>query len=184
MALNATIGAETANSYVTVGDADTFFANHYSIAKATAWSALSSTQKENVLMRATQMLDTLRVLDRELGFGAMPVALVAINNYDITIHKQMEFQWLQFPRNIDIDSGDHAFIPQPVKDAQCEQAIHLLTVDEAAIATQLTGIGTESISAGPVHSRVDYRSNGTFIAPLALDLMRPYLRPTTRVERA
>jgi hypothetical protein len=184
MALIDTIGGSTSDSYVSLTEANTFFNSHYLTAKQEAWSGLSSAQKEMALKRATQILDTLRVLDTEYGSGAMPNALVSYAGHDITIHRQMVGQRLQFPRNIDIDVDDEAFIPQNVKDAQCEQAIYLLSVDEATIATQLTGVKEESAAAGQARVRQEFRGQGSMIAPLALELMREYLRPTRRMQRA
>jgi hypothetical protein len=184
MALDATIGGSTANSYVTVNEADTFFSSHYSLTKASTWAALSTAQKESALKRATQILDTLRVLDNEFSTGSLPLALVIDNAYELTIHRQLVGQRLQFPRNIDIDTGDVPFIPQNVKDAECEQAVHLLNFDEATLATQMLGITTESVGAGTVRIRQEFGRIGTAHAPLALELMREYLRPTRRVQRA
>lgn len=185
MALDSTVGGANANSYVSLSEANTFFTNHYSAVKTSTWAALSDAQKEAVLKRATQVLDTLRVLDSEFAWGpalASPFRLVS--DYDITIHRQMENQRLQFPRNIDLDANDAAYVPQDVKDAQCEQAIHLLTFDESALLTALSGVTEETLTAGPIRSRQVIGRTGTFLSPLALELMRPYCRPTNRVQRA
>jgi hypothetical protein len=184
MALDATVGGANSDSYVTLAEANTFFANHYSEAKSSAWSELSTPQKESALKRATQILDSLRVLDNEYGTGALPLALVIDNSYDVTIHRQLVNQRLQFPRNIDINADDDAFIPQNVKDAECEQAIHLLTFDEATLGTQLLGIRTETVAAGPVRIRQEFGTLGSHISPMAIELMREFLRPTRRVQRA
>lgn len=186
MALIATVGGSTSNSYVTLAEAETFFASHFLIAKTSTWATLSDGQKEAALKRATQQLDSLRILDTEYGSGALPTALVAYEGYELTIHRQMVNQRLQFPRNIDIDENDDAFVPQNVKDAQCEQAVYLLTFDEGALATQMSGIKVETVAAGSVRIRNEYTGSslGSSLSPMAVELMREYLRPTRRMQRA
>jgi uncharacterized membrane protein YgcG len=192
-ALDASIGGPNSDSYVTLAYADAFFAAHYSLVKAAVWAALTIPQKESALRRGTQILDGLRVLDSEYGYGAMPYALVLEHNWDVTIHRQLINQRLQFPRNIDTDEFGTPIIPVNVQDADCEQAIHLLTFDEATIASQMLGIKSESVGVGTVKiSQVFGGSGGSSgggggfsaIAPLALELMREFLRSTRRVQRA
>ena len=184
MAIDKTVGGSSANSYVDLTDADTYFANHYLSSKTSAWAALTNAQKESVLKRACQQLDALRVLDVEFGSGALPPQLVERHNYDLLIHRLEVDQALNFPRNIDLDADLNAFIPQVVKDAQCEQAVFLLAFDETAIMTRLSGISEETVSAGPVRIRQAFKSDGSMIAPMALELMRQFIRPTKRMQRA
>jgi hypothetical protein len=186
MALDATVGGSSSDSYVTVNEADTFFSSHYQTAKTSTWSVLSSAQKEAVLRRATQILDSLRILDTEYGAGALPTSLVAYEGYELTIHRQLVNQRLQFPRNIDIGVNDIAFVPQNVKDAQCEQAVFLINFDDSSIATQMAGIKVETVAAGSVRVRNEYTgtSLGSSLAPMALELMREFLRPTRRMQRS
>lgn len=185
MALDITVGGTTSNSYVAQATADDFFNNHYSIAKSSLWSTLNSAQKESVLKRACQVLDSLRVLDTELGSGALPIALVQRDTYDLTIHRLDVGQVLNFPRNIDLLDGTYTgYIPQEVQDAQCEQAIYLLAFDDSSMSTRMSGVTQETIGAGNVRTHTVFKEGGTFIAPLVLELMRPYLRPTKKVRRA
>jgi hypothetical protein len=53
MALNSTAKSETAESYGSVADADSYFSDR----GMAAWAALSTTQKEQALRRATEFLD-------------------------------------------------------------------------------------------------------------------------------
>lgn len=187
MALVTTVGGETSDSYVSVSEADKYFANHYSTAKTTTWTALSVLRKESVLKRATQQLETLKVLDSEYGSGALPMALIVDPAYEINIHRLEINQRLQFPRNIDIDSGGNGFIPQEVKDAQCEQAVHMLTFDEASLLQAAQGVVEEAVTAGPIKSYTRYAEGigqATYFSPLVIELMRPFLRTTTRLRRA
>jgi hypothetical protein len=187
MALDVTVGGETTVSYVSVSEADRYFANHYSTAKNTLWIALSSARKESALKRACQQIETIKFLDTEAGsVGRLPLALMDDVYADITICKHEEFQRLQIPRNIDEDSSGAMFVPQEFKDAQCEQAVHLLNFDDAALLTIAQGIAEEAITAGAVKSYTRYTEGvaPSYISPMATELLRPFFRTSTRVRRS
>ena len=186
MALVTTVGGETSNSYVTVAEADRYFQGHYSLAKASAWAALTQPRKESALKRACQQIETLKMLDSEYTTGSLPIELVLSSGYDVSIHKLELNQRLQLPRNVDLDSAGVSYIPQEVKDAQCEQAVHLLTFDDAALLTVQQGIIAESVQAGPVQSYTKYAEGAvpTYISPMAVELLRPFLRISSRLRRS
>lgn len=183
MALDSTVAGQAANSYLPLEDADAYFANHYSLTKGSTWAGLAVSQKESVLRRACQILEKLRVLDQEYGAGAWPTALER-DLYLYNVHRYGIGQRLNFPRNLDVQPNGQPFVPQDVKDAQCEQAFYLLAFDEAPLQARLSGIAEESISAGPVRSDTTYRTDGSMLAPMAMELMRDFIRPTNRVRRA
>lgn len=185
MAIDATVGGENSDSYVTVNEATTFFNNHYITAKKTAWAALTQPQKESALKRACQQLETLRVLDDELSTGRLPIALMIDYGYDLSLHRAEINQRLQFPRNIDIDSSNVPFVPQEVKDSQCEQAVYLLSFDDTALVTSTQGIVEEAVTAGAVKSYTRYSEGHapTYLAPMVVELMRPFLRTSGRLRR-
>ncbi len=54
MALNATLGASDANSYVTLAEAETYFVDRMHVS---AWGALTDEVKSNLLVSSSQMLD-------------------------------------------------------------------------------------------------------------------------------
>lgn len=56
MALDATLGGASANSYVTVAEADAYFATSFG---RTAWGSASAANKEIVLIESTRLLDLL-----------------------------------------------------------------------------------------------------------------------------
>ena len=56
MALDATIGGASANSYVTVAEADAYFATSFG---RTAWGSALPANKEIVLIESTRLLDLL-----------------------------------------------------------------------------------------------------------------------------
>jgi hypothetical protein len=184
MSLDATVTGIDANSYVTLQEADDYFDAHYLTAKTTAWATLSDAQKESALKRGCQIIDELRVLDTELGFGSLPLVLVPRNSYELTIHRLGFNQALNFPRNIDIDDTNTGIVPVNVKDAQCEQAIYFLSLDDAPMNSRMSGVGDETVSAGPVRIHQSFKDGGSSLAPMAWDLMRKYIRPTKRVQRA
>jgi hypothetical protein len=65
MALITTVGGIDSNSYVTITEANLYFANHWSTAKDTAWSELSIPQRERILIAAAQMIESLRFIDSD-----------------------------------------------------------------------------------------------------------------------
>jgi hypothetical protein len=185
MALDVTVGGSASNSYVTVGEADKFFNTHYITAKKTAWFALGQPQKESALKRACQQIETLKVLDDELSTGRLPIALMLDYGFDLTIHRAEINQKLQFPRNLDLDPAGIPYVPQELKDAQCEQAVYLLSFDDTPLVTMTQGIVEEAVTAGPIKSYVKYTEGSapTYLAPIVLELMRPYLRYSGRLRR-
>jgi hypothetical protein len=187
MALSATVGGSTSNSYVTMTEANNYFANHYQTAKKTAWLALAQPQKESVLKRSCQQIETLRMLDDDLSTGRLPVELVVELGYDLVLHRAEIGQRLQLPRNIDLDPSTEApFIPQEAKDAQCEQAIYLLSFDDTALVTTNSGIVEEAVTAGAVKSYTRYAEGfaPTYLSPMVIELLRPFLRVSGRLRRA
>jgi hypothetical protein len=187
MALIATVGASNANSFQTELEANAYFAAHWSLTKKAAWEAMiASGRKESLLKAATRVLVTLRVHDMTITADRLPAALMddwdAVENAVIT--KYDADQSLPFPRNIDVDDAGDPFIPDGVKEAQAEQAIYMLTFDESAIANSLTGVIEEAVGAGGVRSYVQYTGSSSFIAPLALELMKPYLRRSSKLRRS
>lgn len=185
MALVTTVGGSTSNSYVTVNEANTYFANHYLTAKATLWASLTQPRKESVLKRACQQIETFKVLDDELSTGRLPIALVIDFGYDLTIHRAEIDQKLQFPRNLDLDPTGQPYIPQEVKDSQCEQAVYNLSFDDAALITMQQGIIEEAVTAGAVKSYTKYSEGRppTYLSPMAVELMRPFFRVSGRMRR-
>jgi len=185
MALDTTVGGSASNSYVSVAEANTYFNNHYLAAKKTLWNTLAGPQKESVLKRSCQLLETLLVLDDQLSFGRLPVELVIDFGYDLSIHRSELNQKLQFPRNLDVDPIGDPFIPQEVKDAQCEQAVYLLAFDDTTLVTLIGGIVEEAVTAGAVKTYTKYSEGQppTYLSPHVIELMRPFLRPTSRLRR-
>lgn len=166
MALDTTLHGETADSYVTLAEADAYFADHYVLAKSTAWSTFSDAQKEMLLKRSCQVIETLPLED--------------------TVYwRRDSTQALTFPRNADYHEDGSYYVRQEVMDAQCEQAIYLSTLDEGALADQIQGVKYQEVGAGGgIIFQATYKGLGSVVAPMALALMGPLLRRSSRLLRA
>ena len=105
MAIEATVGGENSNSYITLAEAEAYFAERL---HADAWAGTSESDKEKVLLTACRHLERLRYWDGNQPAFSDPR------------------QRLTFPRTRDVDADGRYIIPQPVKDAQCEEALALL----------------------------------------------------------
>jgi hypothetical protein len=184
MALITTVAGSDTDSYISVRDTDLYFNGHWSLTKQDSWNAMETAQKERLLKTATHVLETMRFLDREAGGTALPESLILNADDDIEIRRYSVTQRLSFPRNVDVDADGVPFVPQAIKDATCEQAVYIITFDEAVLATQYTGIIAETAEAGSVRMYANYGRLGTMLSPIAAELIRPYLRPTRRLMRA
>lgn len=107
MALDATLGGASANSYVTVAEADAYFATSFG---RTAWGSASAANKEIVLIESTRLLDLL----------------VSWKGY-----VKSDTQALRWPRtyvpNIDGRYISDSIVPKDVKNAVFELAYSLLS---------------------------------------------------------
>ena len=107
MALDATLGGASANSYVTVAEADAYFATSFG---RTAWGSASAANKEIVLIESTRLLDSL----------------VSWKGY-----VKSDTQALRWPRtyvpNIDGRYISDSIVPKDVKNAVFELAYSLLS---------------------------------------------------------
>lgn len=103
MALDATVATTTANSYLTVDDADGLAATD--AINGAKWLAAQTADKEVCLMQATVDVDVFK--------GAVGTAYATD-------------QALRFPRAVDLDGSDLPYIVRPVARATYEQAVHLL----------------------------------------------------------
>jgi len=122
VAIDATVGGASSNSYVTLEEANTYLAERL---HADAWASASDSDKEKALLTACRHLERLRYWD-----GNRPA---------FTDPRQR----LTFPRTQDTDADGAFIIPQPVKEAQCEEALSLLArgaEQERRRALQASGV--------------------------------------------
>lgn len=117
MALYTSIGTPTANSYATLGEANTYLSQRDN---SQAWTDLLSqttstaanTIKENLLIQAVRENDR-----RYLYEGT---------KYNTGLKNADDYQALEFPRSTNTDTNGTIYIPDDIKRAQFEQAIWIL----------------------------------------------------------
>ncbi len=125
MAIDATIGGAGSNSYVTLAEAQEYFAGRLHCG---AWAGASEGDRERALLTACRHLERERYWDGDEGASGT--------------------QALTFPRRRDRDEVGALVIPQPVKDAQCEEALALLArgaESERRRALQAAGVTSFSV---------------------------------------
>jgi hypothetical protein len=188
VALDTALSSEYGNSYVDVAYADSYWTGHYDSTKAGVWQALSTQGKTTLLIHACRMLEQKRfVFSNDNNGTYSPTlrwnrALNAVVVWDPSLKpvRKLWYQALQFPRNLDYDLTTGAYyVPEPVKMAQCEQAIHLATFDDTAVVAQLKGIKRESVSVGDIKTLTQYSDNQqadvSLVSPIAYDLIKPFI---------
>jgi len=116
MAFDSTISGTSANSYISVSEADDYFTLRYENA---LWTALATAVKESILVTATRRLDV------ELYSG----------------YKTLQAQTLQFTRAVIYDSDGLSLsstaIPINMINAICEMVYFILTSDERLMSDDL-----------------------------------------------
>ncbi|MFA5092029.1 MAG: DnaT-like ssDNA-binding protein [Candidatus Paceibacterota bacterium] len=137
LALVDTVGAEDANTYISVEDATAYFAYRLN---CTEWTAASNDLKCQALFMACKIIDRLNFKYQR----ANPLYA-----------ESQELQALAFPRSgapmhdrhvmyVLTDGVVEYIIPQDIKDAQCEQALALLKKSSVS-ALKKEGIASQSI---------------------------------------
>lgn len=183
MTLDATMSGENANSYVTRAYANTYFADHYVADKVALWDTFTDSQKDLLLIHATIFgLENIVCVGKrqDLSLGELeyiPNVGVGIFYLDSsTPIPYSAYQALQFPRNVDISSNGTIFIPEDVKVAQCEQAIHLAGQDEEVLQNSFNGLKSESISIATIKFSQDFDTNRqtSSISPTVFQLLKKY----------
>lgn len=125
-------GLATAESFISVTDADSYFTAHGS---PSAWSDLTTAQKESALRYATLWVDRRYAWPGEIRYPETPQAL-------------------SFPLETgaeDMQGRELAAVPQAVKDATCEAALaHVAgALNELPGLTGVAGL-VESATVGPL----------------------------------
>jgi hypothetical protein len=192
--LDNTIMGELANSYIDQNYADTYFDQHFNALKTATWTALGDEQKQQLLVQACWDIEQFKYTEtttvehsvvqgslkwdsRQGRFTAYVTPSKAPVPYNV-------YQQLQFPRNRDIRADGTVFIPERMKFAQCEQAIYLVTLDETALSNRLQGLNLDRVVLGEIGLTQEYAYQGTTLAPLALEFIRPYLYKSKRTGRS
>ena len=154
-------GMATAESYISVADADTY---HSNLGNA-SWATLTTTVKEQLLRKATNYM-----------VQAYRSAWAGIRKNDT--------QSLDFPRYLvpKYDNGamysyyDENSVPKEVKDACCEFA---LKANSAALAPDLDRL-TKREKLGTLEVEYDTTKGYPYVQYRAMDhLLYPLMKPTT-----
>ena len=172
--IKATAGAADANSYVTLAEAEAYFAERL---HADAWGSAKDVDKEKALLTACRHIEACRIAvnRRPYGYPPIPPSLQSAD-YDPLAPSDPD-QSLSFPRKKDRNAAGAYAVPQAAKDAQCEETLALLSVgqDQARRRT-LQAAGVTSFSVDGLSET--YRSAGAthpLVSTEARQLIAPYL---------
>jgi len=109
MAIDAEVGGVSANSYVSIADADLFFETR---SYASAWTSASDENKEATLVQATRVVNI---------------------SYYFLGSISSQTQALRWPRSSVYDQDGRLYaddaLPKPLKDAVCDFALYILQSD-------------------------------------------------------
>lgn len=134
LVLDATVGGEDSNTYVTLADAETYFESRL---YGSSWTSATDDNKNRSLAMATRMLDDL---------------------FRFQGCKLTSAQALRWPRSsvYDIDGYyvSSEAIPTPLEEAACEQALELLKSD-VTTQPELLSQGFKKAKVGPLEVEAD-----------------------------
>lgn len=135
--IDATLSGPNSNSYITQAEAQTYFEARLHVA---SWTSATDGEKVQALIMACRHIESCRVrIDRRVSTMFSPV---------------QSDQALSFPRLRDVDASGAYIIPPRVSDAQCEEALALLSFgaeQERRAALQAGGVtsfSTDGLSEG------------------------------------
>lgn len=129
MALDATVGGPTANSYVTRAEAVAYFAERL---HTDAWTALSDTEKDASLIMAT------RLIDRLLCFEGTSATTTQALRFPMT--------GLVLPTGATVPDDE---LPLVVKEATYEMALVLASTDVTQ-QSEAEAQGLNKLKVGPI----------------------------------
>jgi hypothetical protein len=150
MALDATVGGASSNSYVTQADATTYFGHRFD---ATEWTNASSDNRNIALMMATARLE------QEEYTG-------------LRVDDDQRLKWPRYGVYVDNVYQEETAVPRPIKEATYELAPIKEATYELALAflkdsTLLADTGLEgfqSVKLGELDVTPRFRSGGTLPA--------------------
>lgn len=149
---DSTVGTATSNSYLSVSDADDYFAAH--LDGPDYWTVLSPAKKQAVLAQSTARIDRERFGGQKTYYGVQrlqwPRNAVVDRNY------QADSTYAPTFTNTGFYYRDPNTIPLELKQATCEQALYLLkykagdagTVDDYDLET------LEGYKIGPIDTQI------------------------------
>lgn len=153
--IDATVAGSASNSYITLADADAYFAN---LLGGSDWAAFTSDQRQRALISATLVIERLQLRGKQ---------------YDRTTP-----QALHFPR-----IGEYE-IPAAIQRAQCEQALWMLQqqaepelFDRAALRAQ----GVTSMSLDGLSESYGGAQHADGLSPIVRSMLRPYVATAAHI---
>ena len=145
MAIEATVGGENSNSYITLAEAEAYFAERL---HADAWAGASEADKEKALLTACRRIEAHRLQVHRRPYGFPYDLPNALDRPADPLAPADPDQALSFPRQRDLDQSGNYAIPDQVKQAQCEEALALLAQgaeQERRRSLQATGVKSFSV---------------------------------------
>lgn len=146
--IDATVGGANSNSYVTLAEAEAYFADR---PDSDNWNTLPDNDTKNIyLIHAT------RRLEQEDYLGTRTTTT----------------QRLKFPRDdVDFDGVElDGTIPRQIKEAQYETAIYNITNDLNAKDTNTGALKKEKVKVGSIEEEKEYVQNSNVNVPSSFDL--------------
>ena len=122
ISINATVGSASANSYITLADAQAIIDGFVEDDDVTAWASATTDQKNRALFTATQRLDRERFLGaRATDTQALQWPRTGVRKPDTYINTYA----VGFPFRITTDYYTDTEIPDQIKKAQVVLAVYL-----------------------------------------------------------
>lgn len=145
ISINATVGSASANSYITLADAQAIIDGFVEDADVTAWASATTDQKNRALYTATQRLDRERFLGaRATDTQALQWPRTGVRKPDTYINTYA----VGFPFRITTDYYTDTEIPDQVKKAQVVLAVYLNNNKDGMGLTGLEDYN--SVTIGPI----------------------------------
>lgn len=168
LTLTATAGSHTANTYVSLADAETIMLEYLSHITS-GWTAATTANKNIALVQATRAIDNLRLSGDKYNEG-----------YD---ENNALYQPLHFPTTEDVDDSGNLYIPEAVERATALQAAWILKNGDAMqAAAETANQGIRSHSSGHFSATYTGAPVVTVCPECKAELSR-WLITTIRIER-
>jgi hypothetical protein len=152
--IDATVGGEDSNSYVTLAESETYFEYR---PFSTDWLALTDDEKSQYLIYATLLIDNM----------LLPYGTIASDT-----------QKLNFPREDLYDCNgrelDSDIIPDEIKYSQMEQAIYLYTSGDITSEPSILSKGIKSAKVGDLSVTLDSLNVANKLSDQTINFLRCY----------
>lgn len=154
------------NSYISITDADSYFATRYG---ASAWAALSTETKDQLLITATQRIDTLRLKGRKYVY-------TQTLNFPRYLDRNIEYQQ-DYLYDVNLNT-----IPEVVEKATCEEAFALLNT-ELTKRRELQEQGVTSFTIGKLSETFsDNVSSSSLLSSDAKNLLKSWIAGKVKIR--